>query len=529
MTKKEAERPKKRVEQSTPTQKVAPTQVTKPLVEKPKEQEVILEYSYKSKNMPINIRIYKTEGEFIPIYEVSIATISRTTEIILEKIRQELIKQVRLGMVDLTDTKKAGLVEERFSDTIGDLINRYFPDIDDQHKGFLTTYLIQRALGMGRIEILMDDKQLEEVAINSSDEPVWVYHQKTGWLKTNITVEDEDQTRHYATMIGRKVGRQISILDPLLDAHLNEGDRVNATLMPISTFGNSITLRKFSRDPWTITSFLKFKTLSIEAAALIWTAIQYELSALVVGGTASGKTSMLNVVSNFFPPTQRVISIEDTREIRLPKYQHWLAMSTRTANAEGRGEVSMLDLLVNSLRQRPDRIIVGEVRRKREAETLFEAIHTGHSVYATFHANTAEEAVTRLTNPPIEVPKIMLPAISMLLVQYRNRRTGMRRTFQLAEVLPDGNSNVILQYDAKRDNMLAANKSKALMDTLELFTGHTQKELNSELKEKVQLLKIMVQKNIEGIDDVGLVMAHYYTNKEKLFKELKTNKFKIGD
>jgi archaeal flagellar protein FlaI len=495
--------------------------------EEPHEGRVIAnidEYTFDSDNMPIIIKVYTKEGEFVPIYEVSIASISRTTEMILEQIRKKLIKEVTLGMVEITNQKETGLVEERFKETISILIKRYFPDADDDTKGYLTTYLIQKSLGMGNIEILMHDVLLEEITINSVDEPVWIYHKKHGWLKTNIFLPSDEQTKHYSAMIGRRVGRQISILEPLLDAHLSEGDRVNATLMPISTHGNTITIRKFSRDPFTITKFLKFKSISTEAAALIWLCMQYEMSALISGGTASGKTSVMNVLASFFPPNQRIISIEDTREIRLPKFLHWVPMNTRLPNTEGKGEITMGDLLVNSLRMRPDRILVGEVRRKREAETLFEAIHTGHSCYATFHANTAEETINRLTNPPIDVPKTMMPAISLIIVQFRNRRTGMRRTFQIAEVLPDASVNVIMQYDPKEDTLKTVSKSKSLLQNLQLFTGYNEADINKMLKEKEAVLDYLVKHNIDSVDSVGRVMAEYYTNHDSLMGYVKANK-----
>ncbi|MEM4267485.1 MAG: type II/IV secretion system ATPase subunit [Candidatus Woesearchaeota archaeon] len=482
------------------------------------------EYHFNCDNMPITIRVYTKEGEFVPIYEVSIASISKTTEMILEQIRKKLIKEVTLGMVEIINPKETGIVEEKFKETIAILVKKYFPDVDDETKGYLTTYLIQKSLGMGNIDILMHDVALEEIVINSVEEPVWVYHKKHGWLKSNIFMPNDDQTKHYAAMIGRRVGRQISILEPLLDAHLSEGDRVNATIMPISTRGNTITIRKFSRDPFTITKFLQHNTISTEAAALIWLCMQYELSAIIAGGTASGKTSALNVLASFFPPNQRIISIEDTREIRLPKFLHWVPMNTRLPNTEGKGEVTMEDLLVNSLRMRPDRILVGEVRRKREAETLFEAIHTGHSCYATFHANTAEETVNRLTNPPIEVPKSMMPAISLIIVQFRNRRTGLRRTFQIAEILPDASVNVIMQYDPKEDKLKKVKESKALMQTLQLFTGHSPKEIQNILKTKEEVLNYLVRNNIDTVDGVGRVMAEYYTNYENLLKYVRANK-----
>lgn len=481
-------------------------------------------YEYLSNSIPINIVIKRVKGEFVPIYELTISSISRTTEFLLEKIRHELIKKVNLGVADLLDPKQVNKIEERFEEKIQDLIDRYFPDVDDNTKGFLSSYLMIRSLGLGNIELVMGDSFLEEVCVNEASEPVWVYHKDHGWLKTNVFLKDEENIKHYAAMIGRKIGRQISVLEPLLDAHLDEGDRVNATLMPISTRGNTITIRKFSKDPWTITRLVRSETISSEAAAWIWMAMHYELSAIIAGGTASGKTSALNCFANFFPPNQRIISIEDTREIKLPRFLHWIPMNTRLKNAEGRGEISMEDLLVNSLRMRPDRILVGEVRRKKEAETLFEAIHTGHSVYATFHSNTAEEACERLTNPPIEVPKIMLPAISLIIVQFRNRRTGTRRTFQIAEILPGAKANVLMQYDFKKDKLTKSNDSKVFFQSLSLYTGMSKKDLLKEIAEKQKVIEYLVKNNIIGVDAVGRVVAEYYTNKDYLMKFVNQNK-----
>ncbi|MBI2542062.1 CpaF family protein [Candidatus Woesearchaeota archaeon] len=494
------------------------------VIPKKEDIKIIATYNFISDQIPITIKIYKKRGEFVPIYDVSISSISKTTEIILEKIRAELTSQVSLGMVDILTTKDTGVIEQRFTEAITNLVSRHFPDADENTANFLKSYLIQRSLGLGSIEILMDDINLEEIAVNSAEEPVWVYHVKLGWLKTTIMLQNEDQIRHYATMIGRRVGRQLTILEPLMDAHLKGGDRVNATLEPISVAGNTITLRKFAAKPWTITDFIRDNTISADAAALIWLGVQFELSTLISGGTATGKTSMLNVVANFFPPNQRIISIEDTREIQLPKFLHWIPMTTRLPNPEGKGEVAMLDLLVNSLRMRPDRIIVGEIRRKREAEVLFEAIHTGHSVYATVHANDANETITRLTNPPIDIPKSMLPAISMIVVQYRNRRTGDRKTFQIAEIMPNAEPNVLMQLDIRKGILQKAANSKVLLSTIELFTGFTSNELTKSLSEKAAILKWLVKHNIDTVDTVGRVMAEYYTNTDNLMDYVAKNK-----
>lgn len=501
---------------------------------KRKEDQVFEVYEYKSGDIPIKVTIEKKSSEFTPVYSLEVSAISKTTEFILEKIRQELIRKVDLGIMDLNDIKKTGVVEDRFEELIGILIQKYLPDSDPETSHFLTSYLKIKSLGLGNLELLMNDHLLEEIVVNEAKSPVWVYHKMYGWLKTNISLASEEQIRHYASIIGRRVGRQITVLTPLLDAHLNDGDRVNATLSPVSTEGNTITIRKFSRDPWTITKFLKSKTIIPDAAALIWSAIQYELSAIIAGGTASGKTSALNVFASLFPPNQRIISIEDTREIRLPKFLHWVPLNTVLANAEGRGEVTMGTLLVNSLRMRPDRILVGEVRRQREAETLFEAIHTGHSVYATFHANNAQEVVDRLTNPPINIARIMLPAISLIIVQFRNRRSGKRRTYQIAEINPDGSISILSQYDAKKDELVEKEKASsrlrsdgspyAFYDNIRAVTGMTNKEIADDLKEKVKVLNYLVEHNIDAVDAVGRIMAEYYTDKDNLMRYVNSNK-----
>jgi len=477
-------------------------------------KETLDKYSIEINNIIVDVVIETDPQEAVPLYEVSIANISPTTKIILEKIRQEFVS--RMNMTDLEQFETAGEsanVREQFKKEIRELITKYFPHTDEKTLNMLVNYLLEENLGLGKIEILLKDAGLEEIVVNNHTEPVWVYHRKHGWLKTNILIPSEARIRHFSTMIGRDVGKEITALNPLMDAHLTTGDRVNATLSPISNKGNTITIRKFAEDPWTITKFIKQNTISIEAAAFIWLAIQNELSILISGGTGSGKTSMLNVVANFFPPNQRIISIEDTRELTLPGNLHWVPMETRLPNPEGKGGVTMLDLLVNSLRMRPDRIIVGEIRRREEAEVLLEAMHTGHSVYATIHANNADEVVTRLTNPPIDIPKQMVSSLSLIIVQNRNRRTGKRRTLQIAEILPEGDPKVLLRYNAQKDVIERIAQSDVVMDRLQLYTGMSREEIEFDLKQKVQILKWLTRKNAESVDEIGLHVAKYYTGR----------------
>jgi archaeal flagellar protein FlaI len=490
----------------------------------PQPTQMLAQYQITSRDMQLQVKIYRVKDGFTPIYDVYVPSIGEHTRLILEKIRQQLVKEVQIDTLALSSTTHAQVVTDAFTKTIVRLIKQYFPTAPKEHIDFFVSFLALRSIGLGEVDILMSDSQLEEIAINGAKQPVRVYHRQYGWLTTNIYLESEEQIKHYSATIGRKVGRQISVLEPLLDVTINVGDRVNATLMPISNEGNTITIRKFSAKPWTITDLLSHNTLSVSAAALLWHCMQFELSALVAGGTASGKTSMLNSLSNFIPPDQRILTIEDTREIKLPDFMHCIPMLTRLSNAEGRGGVTMLHLLQNSLRMRPDRILVGEIRRPQEAEVLFEAIHTGHSVYATIHANTANECVSRLVNAPMNIPQTMLPALSLIIVQYRNRRSGKRRTFEIAEITPKGESRVLFSYDPIKDQLKEVAQPLTLFETLQTFTGESIASIKKELAVKEEILQLLVKHSINTNEQVAKYMAQYYHKPADCLAQLRTYK-----
>jgi len=312
------------------------------------EERIIEKYSILAEKVRADVEIKITPKDFVPVYDVKMPKLEKATNILLEEIRDRLIAMMRLKVTELMDPTTFEQVKRKFYSKSLELLEKELPGITPEKKRVLAGILLHEMLGLGPIEILLADGNLEEVVINSSKEPIWVYHKKHGWLKTNIIIPNEIQIHDYASSIGRKVGRQITTLDPLLDAHLISGDRVNATLFPISTVGNTITIRMFRRKPWTITDFIENKTVSAEVAALMWLAVQYEMSMIISGGTASGKTSLLGSILPFIQPNQRIISIEDTRELNLPSFLHWIPLTTRESNPEGKGEITMLELLVRS-------------------------------------------------------------------------------------------------------------------------------------------------------------------------------------
>ena len=493
--------------------------------------KLLKEYKVEADKVEVSVKIAEREGEFVRSYLLDIPQYGRGTEALLDSMKRTLIADTTLKADKMLDTQFIGEIKKKFREKSEVILEKTLSGVTAEDRGALIGILIQEMLGLGKIEFLLADGNLEEIVVNSAKEPMWVYHKEFGWLKTNISVESETETQNYASIIARRVGKQITVLDPLLDAHLITGDRANATLFPISGRGNTITIRRFRRDPWTVTDLIKNKTTSSEVMALIWMGMQYELNLILSGGTGSGKTSFLNVCLPFIQPNHRILSIEDTRELSLPSFLHWIPMTTREPNPEGKGAVEMLDLLVNSLRMRPDRIIVGEVRRQREAEVMFEAMHTGHSVYTTLHANTADETIRRLVNPPIEVPTTMLEAVHLNVVMFRNRKIGVRRVLEIAEFIPEKRgerqsirANVLYRWKPAADAIEKSAESIRLFDELSLHTGLTIDEMRKELYTKQNILEWMVQNNIREVESVGKIMAKYYVEPEEVEKAISKNK-----
>ncbi len=491
--------------------------------------EKLSEYVIVADNVPARAIIWSDPKFYVPVYEITKERTGIGTQAVLNTIREQLIVLVKISTKEFVDISTIEQVKDRFKIKAMELISQHLPDAGEREKKILVGNLIHEMFGLGDLELLLNDESLEEIVVNRSSEPAWVYHKKYGWLKTNIVLKTEEKIYDYASSIGRKVGRQITNLHPLMDAHLSTGDRVNATLFPISAQGNTITIRKFARSPWTMIHFIdpKVNTVTVDVAALLWLAMQYELNIMVVGGTASGKTSFLNTLMPFIPPNQRVISIEDTREINLPDFLQWLPFSSREPNPEGKGGVSMLDLLTNSLRMRPDRIIVGEIRRTKEAEVMFEAIRTGHSAYATFHADNSSEAYKRLINPPMHLPEALLGALHLMVVQYRHRRKGIRRTIEVAELVPvegvQNRLNVVYKWDPRTDKMEKQGEFIRIINEINMYTGMNEVEIEKDLSDKRAVLKWMLEHNIKTINTVGKIIAEYYKNEKEIIAFARKN------
>lgn len=489
-----------------------------------KDGKTLEQYEIEVDGAKVIARIEKEDmGTF---YYLDIPPLHLATASLLNSIRDELITVTTVSMKELADPEAFQVIKNRFMEDARRLFQMKVPTIDPEVEKYLIGMLMQEMLGLGKIEFLVSDPFLEEIVIQSAKEPIRVYSKKYGWLTTNIAIEKEEEIVNYSNIIARRIGRQITVLNPLLDAHLVTGDRVNAVLYPIDTKGNTITIRKFARDPFTMIDFIKLRTCDAAIAAVLWLAIEFEMNVLISGGTGSGKTSFLNACLPFIPPNQRILSIEDTRELMLPEFLYWTPLVTRTPNPEGKGEVSMLDLLVNSLRMRPDRIILGEMRKQQEAMVLFEAMHTGHSVYATVHADSAAETISRLVNPPLNIPPNLLKAINLNVVMFRDRKKGIRRVMQVAEIEAEksgARANILYRWIPEEDRLVKHSVSSRFFEDVSRNTGMSDQEIEKDLKEKSDIMLWMVKNNIRSLQELGKVINLYYRNRPHLISSIAAN------
>lgn len=448
-----------------------------------------------------------------------------------------LLSELRENLVDLAISSDESLQvnEDKLLNDIKNFLfaklanNSQNNTISNEYLDNLARKLFQDLVGYGEIDPLIRDDDLEEIMVIGIDKPVFVYHREYGMMKTNILFKDAGEVMNLIDSIARQINRRIDQESPILDGRLPDGSRVNATIPPISADGPSMTIRKFKRDPLTIIDLINSKTISVELAAFFWLCFDglgvKSANAIISGGTSSGKTTTLNALSSFINPKERIITIEDTLELQIP-HEHVIRMETRPPNVENRGELTMNDLVKNSLRQRPDRIIVGEVRGS-EAITLFTALNTGHSGFGTLHSNDARETITRLTNAPMSVPNIMISAIDFIIMQnriYRSDGVSFRRISEVAEVsgIEEGviQLNKIFEWDPQSDTIKNVGITSKTLTEIANVSGNSLNSLYDEIKNREIVLQHMVDQNIRSIRDVSTVLEMYYLDSQKVLNRI---------
>ncbi|HLE54573.1 MAG TPA: type II/IV secretion system ATPase subunit [Thermoplasmata archaeon] len=405
--------------------------------------------------------------------------------------------------------------------------------LEPASKDKIVYYIIRDFVGFGPVDVLMSDIRIEDVSCDGTGIPLFVFHQKYESIKTNVTFVDEDVLNSFAVMLGQRCGKQISVAMPILDGTTYEGHRVQATYSKeVTTRGSSFTIRRYKEKPFTPTELVKFGTASPDMVAYLWIAVENGKSMMVCGGTASGKTATLNSAGLFIRPGAKIVSIEDTREINLP-HENWIPGTTRTgvgergADGKAGGEIDMYDLVRAALRQRPNYILVGEVRGA-ETYTMFQAMATGHPTMSTMHADSVKSMVNRLENPPINTPRILLTALNFVVIQ-THARIGdsiVRRIKQIVELVgfePETNeliTNTVYEWDPATDTFVYKGHS-FLFDEIMEMKNMTHEEMEGEFQRRIDIINYMVEKGTVDFREIAKIVVSYYQYPEETAKRIR--------
>ena len=469
-----------------------------------------------------NVHIYWSEKEGEIIYELE--------EPALKEDEKQSLKMIESAMIELMNINDA---EERSLDSMIEYLDKTARLViaemnlvlSEQSYERIFYYLYRNFIGFNEVDPLLKDYFIEDIECNGVDTPVYIVHRAYRNLRTNVIYKNVEGLASFVEKLAQRCGRYISYAQPLLDGTLPEGSRVNATYTKdVTSRGPTFTIRKFTSTPWTPTQLIALGTVSPEILAYFWLLTQYKSNVMIAGGTSSGKTTLLNALAFFIPPEARVISIEDTRELNLPR-ENWLPAVARTSIGVGKvGEVDLFDLLKNSFRQNPDYVIVGEVRGK-EAFVLFQGMASGHASMSTIHADSLDTVIRRLETPPISLSPTLVNSLDCVVVM-THAIVGNKQTRRLKEIVEvvnvdkDGTAliNTPFVWNPAQD-VFYFKKQSRVFDKISTRYGLTSDKIQDEFLKRARLLYILFQKKIFGFDDMKKVVNDYYRDPAAVLKQ----------
>lgn len=493
-------------------------------IEGPKQSLVyplIPESPQKGQHVMAYTKIFWDNKESRYMYELYEPQLTKKLETILGKIRDLLEQRLDVDFAKL----KLNEASDYLNKHTAELLRFFKYDTTEEERAVLTYYIDRDFIGLGKLEALMKDKNIEDISCDGVGIPIFIFHRNPdiGSVITNISFKDNEELDSFITRLAQISGKVISVAEPLLDSALPNGSRLQATLgTDIARRGSNFTIRKFTEEPLTPVHLIKYGTLDSLSLAYLWMAVDYGKNILVSGGTASGKSTLLNVLSLFIRPDKKIISIEDTAELKLP-HPHWVPSVARTTISTGtRGEVGMFDLLRESLRQRPDYIIVGEVRGS-EAFVLFQEMATGHPSFSTIHAENMPKLMDRLTTQPISLPPSLISSLDIIVFMQRTIHAGkfMRRMTEAVEMIDFSQGsqspivNTLFKWNPVNDKFDVAEKS-IMLKKISVSTGIKPEHLVEELESRKAVLEWMADNNILDYERVYKMITMYYNYPERV-------------
>lgn len=450
-------------------------------------------------------------------YAVFEPTLTEEEKKNFQQIRDFLIERLDVAMSELEGEKKA---EEYLEKQVIKIVKDFNIQVNEFSLEKILYYIIRDYVGYSKIDVIMRDPLIEDISCNGANTPVYIWHREYESVQSNVIFSSEAELNSFVVRLAYRTGRMISMANPILDASLPDGSRIQMTFGKVVTKGGStFSIRKFKSDPYTIVDLIKLGTLSSSIAALSWYLIENKYNIFVCGPTASGKTTTLNCLANFIHPNYKVVTIEDTPEIKLHQ-ENWFRSVTRPSVGTA-SEISLFDLLKAAMRQRPDYIIVGEIRGS-EAYTLFQAIATGHGGISTLHADSVASVVHRLETEPMNIPRSLVIGLNVIMIQQRLQigDKPARRLITTTELVGlDTRTNEIItnelfKYKPDEDNYQYSDRSYHL-EKIAKWLGKSMKEITDEIEKRKVILDWMAKNNIRSFKQVSDVIRSFYANPEE--------------
>lgn len=509
------------------SKKTESAQVTVEVGEKPKVGAAEVPSSFKEVTMLIEPYAYAaithdpvTGGL---LYYVIEPTLLDEDKVLYKKLHDILVEELD---VDVRKVASKDAAQKLLRAKVEYIVKQYHIHVEAEVLDKLMYYLTRDFIYHGKIEPLMRDHMIEDISCDGPGVPIYIWHRAYESIPTNVRFDDIKELDNFVVKLAYLSGKHISIASPMVDGGLADGSRVQLTYSKeVTRHGSTFSIRRFRADPMTITDLITFNTLTSEMAAYFWYVMEKKACTLVTGGTASGKTTMLNCISMFILPDDKIVTIEDTPELNIP-HKNWISAIARIGfGAIGSSaEISLFDLLKAAMRQRPDYIIVGEVRGE-EAFTLFQAMATGHGGLSSIHADSIMAAIRRLESAPLNIPRTLLPTLQLVGLQARLRIGGrpVRRLLHVGEILgidPSSGEldlNDVFRWDPRTDAFAYSGRSH-MIERLAERTGVSLESVQEEMRHRRTVLEYMVKRNIRRYQDVGAMIRDYYSDPNKVYE-----------
>jgi len=463
----------------------------------------------------VSVHIYWDKKNSELVYEIEEPHLINEEKNLLKILERNLNELINIDVI--IDNTPESMIDY-LNKTASLLIEELNLKISEDSYRKIFYYLFRDFIGLNEIEPMVKDYFIEDIECNGINTPVYVVHRVYRNMRTNLFYRSIDELSNFVEKLAQRCGKYVSYANPLLDGSLPDGSRVNATYTTdITSRGPTFTIRKFTKIPWTPVQLIGMRTVSPEMLAYFWILLEHKLNVLITGGTASGKTTLLNAIAFFIPPEARVVSIEDTRELNLPR-ENWLPSVARMSfGAQKIGEVDLFSLLKNSFRQNPDYVIVGEVRGK-EAYVLFQGMASGHSSIGTVHADSVDTLIKRLETPPIELSPTLINVLDSVAIMShavvnKQQTRKLREVTEIINVDKSGNAVIHTPFlwNPYDDSFYFRREIKAFEKISNRY-GTSLENLYKELYIRARLLFEMYRKEIFDFYQTQKIINEYYKN-----------------